>query len=698
MKCLVRLAGLAALGAGAWASPQFSCADRACASARYAWGGAEFELARDDLMLGAFSGEATVGSGGAARPVREVLGAADGGGAPVWFRASRNGSFAGLLKIDLAAGAAVGGALSHPERGVVRVEAPGARRALGEVPASFQTSPVSFIDPSSPGSCYAGDTTQTRSFDFSVIVDSGFVTSLGLRVDRALTTAEQAVVLRAVLDLADMAIVVWYAQLRALLKITHVETGTASSLAPLSWSYASGTCGGNVFTALGLLNGAWTDARSPSVNWGGVSVFVSPCFTTTFGGVAVMCSYCNQPSGHAVVRNDALDFAHELGHTFCATHTFDGFGVGGIMDYSDGKVGTQVQFSATNKPEICGHIDGLLSTGCASVKAYTSGSCGNGVLEPGEACECLAGGSSCSYCVGCQLPSHIQCSSKTYVMRQPYHADYVFVDAASLADPACCSTWGELAPPRTACGPALNDLCTTGGRCEKLCSVFGYAQCGLDATGCAQKCRFPDGSCKYPISSNTGLILTAAQPGTKCYVGGSTASVGTCSYTSCIAGAALPVAPPTPAPTRRPTTRAPSRMPTPAPSRAPTTPGPTTAPTRAPTRAPTAPGNTLAPTRAPTRAPTAAPTLAPTRRPTRAPTPGPTRAPSTQGPTRPPTTSAPSRLPTRAPTTPGPTRAPTTPGPTAAPTTAPTAAPIDVASLPVCRGGALVQSVPVCRR
>jgi hypothetical protein len=102
------------------------------------------------------------------------------------------------------------------------------------------------------------------------------------------------------------------------------------------------------------------------------------------------------------------------------------------------------------------------------------------------------------------------------------------------------------------------------------------------------------------------------------------------------------------APTRTPTTKAPTKNPTKAPTKNPTK-APTKKPTKAPTKKPT-----KSPTKNPTKAPTKNPTKSPTKNPTKAPTKRPTKVPA----------KFPTKRPARAPTSqpgPSPTAAPNQP-------------------------------------
>ena len=96
-------------------------------------------------------------------------------------------------------------------------------------------------------------------------------------------------------------------------------------------------------------------------------------------------------------RNFFITIAHELGHNFGAMHSFEeGKGTtGGIMDYGDGTLNGEFQFNRKYRyDEICSFLDNNLEKCQAQgsfVKSNSSNlnaTCGNGIVEPGEECEC----------------------------------------------------------------------------------------------------------------------------------------------------------------------------------------------------------------------------------------------------------------------------------------------------------------------
>ena len=192
---------------------------------------------------------------------------------------------------------------------------------------------------------------------------------------------------------------------------------------------------------------------------------------------------------------------HEIGHTFGAQHTL---GLGGIMDYfidSRYPIGSgPYQFHPNNQAQIQENLgivsllaDPATSPYCAINYAST---CGNGVVEPGEACD----DNSACCTSSCTLASGAQCSGNT----------------------TCCSSTCHFNPSTTLCAGG-NGMCVNGQCLQSSCPT-NLPFCGMDAStgSCRQSCS--SGSfCYSGWSYNLNL-----PDGTACNSNGGSCQSGTC--------------------------------------------------------------------------------------------------------------------------------------------------------------------------
>ena len=133
------------------------------------------------------------------------------------------------------------------------------------------------------------------------------------------------------------------------------------------------------------------------------------------------------------------------------------------MDYGDGTFRGIFMFNTQyRKAEVCRTIDGALAASCPHITTWRP-ECGDGVVEGGEACECLRG-TACAHCTDCRLAPGAQCTPDG-------------------VDGGCCTAEGRYAPTTALCdvagggrGFCLRGTCTATV-CDRT-SLFGEF-CGL---------------------------------------------------------------------------------------------------------------------------------------------------------------------------------------------------------------------------
>lgn len=478
--------------------------------------------------------------------------------------------------------------------------------------------------------------------------------------------------------------VVFLQQLNIKLLVKSIEIVDPSAAGSVSWDNKN--CEKSIFEQLQAFYKAGKDEQA-------LWKLMDNCYSSGAIGVAVKNSLCGGAAAGVTwfARNGGTwkIFAHEVGHIFGASHSFEeGTGrTGGLMDYGDGRYNGEIQFNTKyRKEEMCGIISKNLK--CPHFNVITSkvlqqsGTCGNGKLDDGEECECDNGKTDCDCCDNCKLRSSAQCS--------PFSNE-------------CCTDECSFQPTNRVCshsdGPGY---CRNGFCAASECSVMKRGNyCGIqnDALPCRKRCENPDtGYCSVaPAIFFSGHNLRYIRDGAFCQ----TAEVG---HGQCFDGICFAVSKdsavndqdttpfPSEAPTDYPTpqeTKFPTKFPTDLPTKFPTefpsdfpTKFPTVYPTRSPTDFPS-----MFPTKFPTVYPTKSPTSSPTQFPSKAPTKFPTVSP-TASPTNYPTAGVnndkvnnqpgnskfPTKYPTKQPTaepTMFPTKFPTN-SPTSAPSTSPT--------------------------
>lgn len=242
----------------------------------------------------------------------------------------------------------------------------------------------------------------------------------------------------------------------------------------------------------------------------GFVLFISGCEYGVNGmsGVALVSSFCDA-SSVAVATEDELDVAHEMGHVFGATHTLF---KGGIMDYALGKYNDQYGFHPDNRDELCLYLSRVLSSSATSsrrcrIKPRLS-TCGDGVLEMNEQCECVDMSGSCFQCFGCR--TNMTCSVHHFVRKPKFSKPFVAVKHRYLASRECCFRNRILI--EGSC--AGNGVCATGGVCIDACAEYGLERCAY--RNCVQFCRVGN-QCLELHHAQTGLSVTRLPDGSRCF-------------------------------------------------------------------------------------------------------------------------------------------------------------------------------------
>ncbi|GBG24571.1 Disintegrin and metalloproteinase domain-containing protein B [Hondaea fermentalgiana] len=298
-------------------------------------------------------------------------------------------------------------------------------------------------------------------------------------------------------------------------------------------------------------------------------------------GVAYVGTLCNLNYNTGVTKKTSRTwktFAHELGHGFAATHSFENgmYNTGGIMDYGNGQIlGTSLyRFRLARRDQMCGEFETARSSSCAFINVYDDESgCGNGVIADGEECECADGSTNCNGCKNCKLTDDtVECSTSKFYMvaaGSPY-------TTGGYSDKECCVK-NKLLTADTACS---DGYCGGGGLCTNPCESDSLSPCGYKNGGCRVQCT--DGNtCSYNWRVNNAYV-GYADYGTPCTTDDGAEGIcgdgtGVCKYSG----------PPTPKPTKSPTAF-PTNYPTYA-----TTNYPTKSPTKSPTPFPTASSTVL---------------------------------------------------------------------------------------------------------
>lgn len=407
-----------------------------------------------------------------------------------------------------------------------------------------------------PG-CYPGDAA-VRSFSLGIATDLSLYQRLGESEDSVRMFVE---------DLIVNARLVYYRQLNVVLQIGSLRIVASDAGSNFPLNLPDGAC---IHAPDGALQAfrAWVVSH-PDPNESNAAVhLLTGCWDPPgVVGIAYLRGLCSRSGIQTGITtflgpSTWMIFAHELGHTIGAGHTFEnGVGqTGGLMDYGNPFFQGEIQFNSLSRDSLCNGIaSALADPRCAAGFQLQSTTCGDQTLDLNfEQCECVKSGEvSCGNCVDCKLVRPQQCSSELFVLppKNP-SGRYLPATESRLDDPRCCRA-GKYLEATTSCDPEGSKVCSSG-ECVGICSAFLLIPCPVINDGCLQPCRISEqGSChdNYRLSSSSpapgsGRSITWLPDGTSCAVGAGTCKDGVCSVTIPRDSVA-----PTPRPSRRPSRR-----------------------------------------------------------------------------------------------------------------------------------------------
>ncbi|KAL1496766.1 hypothetical protein AB1Y20_014355 [Prymnesium parvum] len=243
-------------------------------------------------------------------------------------------------------------------------------------------------------------------------------------------------------------------------------------------------------------------------------------------------------------------FAHEVGHTFGAEHTF---GLGGLMDYTSDE-----QFY--DNGQVCAFVNGVLGTSGQTCLADANAVCGDGAVAYGgaEACDdgntqpsdgCAAActvecGYSCAHSGGASTcTAYCGNGAVDAVAYEECDDSSACCAACRLADGAACST-GEccagcaLATSTTSCGTS-GGFCGAGGACvaSKCYNYAGLSSCAKAAAAtCHEHCVI-SGACRdltaFVSPASSGYLASGTPCTTAAGAAGECSAAGECVASTC---------------------------------------------------------------------------------------------------------------------------------------------------------------------
>ncbi len=307
-------------------------------------------------------------------------------------------------------------------------------------------------------------------------------------------------------------------QFNLILRLSYLYISTPESSDPFPLSSCS-------YTTTDVLQAfaAWNKATKTSSKAAHTHLLTNCWPPPGVVGIAYLASLCEENINVAVTSHISyastwLIFAHELGHSLGARHTF---GYGGIMDYGNPRVDDVIQFHPNNLPEVCPELTEKYNCKYIQKDLDTSNQCGNGILEKDEQCECIDMSSNCGLCVECILHPKLddECSTSTYVVRPPNTDPNEPLGASPelFADPKCCTEKGLFLSANTDCDQGK--VCSIG-KCVRMCSTYSLPACDITENGCRQPCQYYNVPvCRDDIQTQSKKFISYMQNGSICEKG-----------------------------------------------------------------------------------------------------------------------------------------------------------------------------------
>lgn len=275
-------------------------------------------------------------------------------------------------------------------------------------------------------------------------------------------------------------------------------------------------------------------ANAPVPSRQGIWHLFEICDTTSNAiGVAFVGMSCdgNFGRGYTTIGRSSgwTTMAHENGHNFGGQHIPDGIMSSGGSKYYEGKI----QFNPKSKDTICGTMETMMDCDEVdyNIKWSYEATCGNGIVEINEECECSKNQLECECCKDCKLKNTAQCD--------PLHNECCNSDCSFRDTRSICFTLGSL-------GYCNNGYCELS-----FCNIIGGESeyCGThDDNSCKIKCRLNKQSSCILLNGWTigGQPFNHLPDGTLC-------RDDNIDYGVCNDGKCYSVDKPTPAPTPKPT-------------------------------------------------------------------------------------------------------------------------------------------------